>query len=378
MSFTSVLPNLVHINIWNCEGCKHLPKIEQLPSLRELHLGGLTSIEYIDDYFSSGGPTGGGNELDNDESLMSSPFPSSSSRGGGGRRERAPPPPTTFFPSLKYLTLEFMPNLKGWWRMSKLAAAEDQELSLLPSFPCLIESLIRYCPKLTSMPLQPTVVKLELWEVREKLVQQQLLMKTKTTMVAATRSSSSSLVLPLSNLEELVVSVDQVTLPEAAFQRLTSIRKLVIGGCPRRTSLSRWMLHLTALRSLHINDCQEIDLSDIGDDNANLTSLTIERIPKLKSLPAGLLHFTTLQHLTIKYCENLMSLPEWIGSLTSLQQLYICDSPRLNSLPEGVQRLTTLQHLEIEFSSQELYDRCQEETEEDWPKIAHIPKVLIY
>ncbi|XP_059645018.1 putative disease resistance protein RGA3 [Cornus florida] len=364
-TWMSFLRNLVEMKLYYCNGCKHLPKIEQLPFLRTLHLESLDSIEYIDDNYSCSTSTGGGNE--DEESLISSSFPSSSLST------------TTFFPSLKYLQLEKMYNLKGWWR-SKVAAEEDeqeqstvninqeeQQLSLLPSFPCLVESQMKRCPKLASMPLQPVVVKLQFWQVNEKVVRQQFSLVT------------------FSNLEDLKICdiEDLVNLPEEAFQHLTSLRKLKICNCHSLTSLSRGMRHLTALHSLEFYHFQELDLSD-GDDNGmhfqgltNLTSLHIQGIPKLESLPAGLQHIATLQSLSISECYNLKSLPEWIGNHTSLQHLSIYMSDKLTSLPEGMRRLTALQQLKIEFCSTELYHRCQKETGEDWPKIAHIPNVDI-
>jgi hypothetical protein len=59
----------------------------------------------------------------------------------------------------------------------------------------------------------------------------------------------------------------------------------------------------------------------------NLKVLTFERIPKMKYLPEGLQHITTLQTLRITYCVNLTSLPEWA---TSLQVLDIKDCPKID------------------------------------------------
>jgi hypothetical protein len=59
----------------------------------------------------------------------------------------------------------------------------------------------------------------------------------------------------------------------------------------------------------------------------NLKVLTLKRIPKMKYLPEGLQHITTLQTLRIAYCDNLTSIPEWA---TSLQVLDIKDCPKVD------------------------------------------------
>jgi hypothetical protein len=61
---------------------------------------------------------------------------------------------------------------------------------------------------------------------------------------------------------------------------------------------------------------------------------------------------------------TLMSLPEWIGDLTSLQTLQILDCPNLISLPEGVHCLTSLRHLTIARCP-----RLEERVKKEWERI---------
>ena len=50
----------------------------------------------------------------------------------------------------------------------------------------------------------------------------------------------------------------------------------------------------------------------------SLQSLRFCRIPKLEYLPDGMRHVTTLQDIYIGACPNLITLPKWIGELTTL------------------------------------------------------------
>jgi hypothetical protein len=256
-----------------------------------------------------------------------------------------------------------LPYLKGWWKRDIVdnsdvgTASTCQQHISLPSFPRLSYLRIQDCCKLTCMPLFPHLEKrLDLNNASLKPLQQTMAMTMNTAETSSLPSSSS---LPLSKLEDVVIS-----------------------ACPTLTSLSRFMQHLTSLKKLAIWDCEKVDLfSDVDDDGSEsqhptstcLQSLTFYNISKLEALPAYLQHVTTLQYLSISKCPSFMTLPEWLGNLTSLQFLEINECPNLTSLPEGMRHLSSLQILRI-IRCPHLGQRCQKEIGEDWPKIAHVRK----
>jgi len=85
-----------------------------------------------------------------------------------------------------------------------------------------------------------------------------------------------------------------------------------------------------------------------------------------------------LEHLCINRCGGLVSLPEliWKGP-QSLRTIDIVECEALRSLPEGIQHLTSLEVLTIHGCSA-LKKRCEVGRGEDWYKISHIPKLLIW
>nr|KYP54956.1 Putative disease resistance protein RGA1 [Cajanus cajan] len=89
----------------------------------------------------------------------------------------------------------------------------------------------------------------------------------------------------------------------------------------------------------------------------------------------GLQPHDSIKKLVIDgYCGR--RLPDWIGNLSSLLSLEINNCNALISLPEGFRNLISLKRLRI-YNCSLLEIRCARTNGEDWPKIAHIPKVLI-
>ncbi|XP_075646703.1 putative disease resistance protein RGA1 [Castanea sativa] len=352
-SWVSSLTNLVDLKIENCKRCRYLPPLSRLPFLKSLRLDTMNDLEYI-----------------SDNDMSKEVFASSTTLS------------TPFFPSLKSLTIEACPNLKGWWgrtgrdlvAITSASTPDHQQYqshNSLPLFPLLSNLQISFCSKMTSMPLFPNLEKsLHLSLASLKPLQETMSMSFLVPSSSSSLSSSS----PLSKLNKMTLhSIEDIeSLP--AEWALYSLKELRISNCPRLTSMSGAVRNLTSLCSLSINDCEEFDpLSDMHDDGREwlclicLCKLRFEGIPKLKSLPVGLQCISTLKELRISNCPNLMTLPKltsleylWINRcepnltsaleiscLTSLRSLWIGDFPNLITFPESIRNPISLETLTI-------------------------------
>lgn len=186
-------------------------------------------------------------------------------------------------------------------------------------------------------------------------------------------------------------------------RRLTALRTLVIADCFGRASLS---VELTALETLLICNCANLDLSYGFSGLGRLQVFGIWELPYLVTLPQWLLHgptSNTLRHLLIHDCDNFRALPEEDGllNLTSLETLVIEECPQFSALPEGMRHLTALRrldirycpelsalpegmrhlpsltHLKIERCNKMLTQRCKPGIGEDWDKIAHVLDIYL-
>ncbi|XP_050210269.1 putative disease resistance protein RGA3 isoform X2 [Mercurialis annua] len=298
-SWVSSLTKLVKLTINNCRRCRHFPALDHFSSLKQLFLKKLDDLESI--------------ETGNCESL--------------------------FFPSLETLCLAECPNLKGW-------SSSTRESKLL-QFHCLEYLEIDSCPNIISIPLIPSLQRLQLRNGSLKLLEGLLKMKISSF-------SSSLTYLGIDRIQDLEC------LPEEWMQNIfTSLKQLHIKNCRRLTTLSNAFRHLSSLERLIVEACEELDLCDdvhtCGTEFEFLKSLRelqFGSLPKLLSVPVGLLFVPTLSKFFIKNCPNLAYLPEWMANFRELQVLGIDDCPQL-------------------------FQPCPNNLGTDWSKIARIPMVVI-
>ncbi|XP_061981095.1 putative disease resistance RPP13-like protein 1 [Populus nigra] len=225
------------------------------------------------------------------------------------------------FPKLNSLSIGSCPDLESLW-------AHERPLNDLPSLHSL---KIWECPKLVPFPKRglpaPVLTPLELANCR--------------------------------NLK---------LLPESMHSFLPSLSHLVPEGClPSK------------LQSLVIWDCIKLIAGRMQwglQTLSSLTEFTIGSDKNVESFPEEMLLPSSLTSLTIYSLEHLKSLDyKGLQHLTSLRKLNIFNCPRLESMPEeGLP--SSLSSLEIILCPM-LEESCEREKGKDWPKISHIPHIVI-
>ncbi|XP_023919284.1 putative disease resistance protein RGA4 [Quercus suber] len=251
-SWLSFLTNLAELRIRDCKKCQYLPPLYQLSSLRNLTVSRMDGLEYMTD----------GDMNDEISASLASP--------------------STFFPSLERLWLVYCHNLKGWWRSvdkgneatttstissSSSSSSTNHYHQHMPYFPRLSFFDIRYCPKMTCMPLFPNLegglyLSNSSWKALEETMEMNNRGGRASSFPSSSSSSSSSSSFspPLSKLKKLCLQqIEELeSLPEEWFKNLTSLQTLYILWCPNLTSLPEGMSHLTSLQTLYIEDCPQL------------------------------------------------------------------------------------------------------------------------
>ncbi|KAF7809253.1 putative disease resistance protein RGA3 [Senna tora] len=326
--------DLYSIELVHCKYCLSLQLLAKLPSLRKLGLSNMNKVQYIDEESYDDGVARG-------------------------------------FKALEYLRLGNLPNLIG------LSKEDGQSQNM---FLHLSTLEISGCPKLNTLPCLRSV-----------------------TFLRITGESNHSLLGSICNLHNLKTlwlfyNEELTSFPNGMLVGLTCLKEIHIFNHTKLEALPNELMSLHALEELHIVQCYRLEplthealqglhslkrlkvswypkfrLCSAFQNLTSLVDLRISTCPKVEGFPEALQHITTLQSLSLYDLQNLASLPDWLGSLTSLKSLFISDCPKLMSLPISIQCLGNLKNLEI-YGCPKLLKRCEEETGEDWHKIAHVPR----
>ncbi|XP_050209155.1 putative disease resistance protein RGA4 [Mercurialis annua] len=340
----SDLNQLVELRLNNCRYCNEIPRLGHLPHLKILVIDGMHLVTQV-------------------ESI--------------GKQ-------SILFPALKIFSLENMSSLLAW----KVETEDDTV-----AFPCLEELSITSCTLLKKIPMinRSSLVKLEIYGCNELsyLFDELHSFPCLKSLVIGDCSNLTSFPRGLqccTCLEELVITkcYGITSLPEELGE-LPSLVSLRI-----TTGLNYFphtmLLSLTGLRSLTIGD-----FNKKWNDLPNLDSLQhlqfLERLELYGSvesekvndnLPHQLQHLTALTTLNITLFRGLKALPDWLGNLSSLQRLLIFYCPDLKFLPSGtaMQSLSRLKSL-ITISCPLLKQSCEKGSGSEWPKISHIPDIII-
>ncbi|KAG6625414.1 putative disease resistance RPP13-like protein 1 [Carya illinoinensis] len=165
---------------------------------------------------------------------------------------------------------------------------------------------------------------------------------------------------------------DDVSFPEEGFP--TNLKLLSISHLKIIDALLEWGLNkLTSLNKLEISGCPHlVSFSDQMKLPKSLSSLTISHFTNLRSLSSeGLQNLTSLNELIIFECGKLTSFQK-NGLPPSLSKLYISRCERLLSFPKKPLPASLLQ-LYI-YQCPLLEKHCKKGGEEWW-KISHVPCV---
>ncbi|CAL4970172.1 unnamed protein product [Urochloa decumbens] len=204
------------------------------------------------------------------------------------------------------------------------------------------------------------------------------------------------------HVKELCFQEEPSTLPMALFSNLTSLTKLQLWDCKNFT--------MDGFNPLITSNLEHLEVYNSRGDETDPYSVAADllaEVARTKTMPAGSfqlvylvvdsisavlvapictrlsatlreLHFcydwrakslteeqeqalqqlTSLQWLSFDFCRAVLSLPEGLHCLSSLEILHIYESPRIGSLPKkGLP--DSLQYLYINACCAELYEECQ-------------------
>ena len=274
--------------------------------------------------------------------------------------------------SLQYLIICICPHLISIPDLRNLHSLIHLEIDTCPNLisipdlkdlPSLTGLKIRSCSKLKSIPdlkELPSLTRLDICDCSDLV------------LIPDLKELSSLTQLKISGCHNLI------SIPD--IRQLRSLTHLGIRQCQNMRCVPDGLECLTRLECLWIGDfCQELNsfpsLNSIQHSHAPLQRLYLCGWDSLNSLPVAIKYFTALQILEISEFGEIISLPDWLGNLSSIQELYIYNCKNLMYLPktQAMRRLIKLEQLSI-LQCPKLEERCAQGSGAEWSKIAHIPK----
>ncbi|KAL9349013.1 hypothetical protein Peur_060379 [Populus x canadensis] len=423
------LNNLMELSLKDCSKCRQLPTLVCLPRLKILKMSGMPNVKCIGNefYSSSSGSA----------AVLFPALKELTLWGMDGLEEWMVPggEVVAVFPSLEKLSIGSCGKLesisiRGLSSLVEFEISGRDELRYLSGefhgFTSLRVLSIERCSKLASIPSVQhctALVELSIWMCHELISIpgdfRELKYSLKKLIVEGCKLGALPSGLQCcASLEKLYIQGWSELIHISDLQELSSLKGLTISECDKLISID-WhgLRQLSSLVQLEITACQS--LSDFPEEDClgGLTQLKELRIggfseemeafpagvlnsiqhfnlsgslkrleiggwDKLKSVPHQLQHLTALERLEIRHFngeEFEEALPEWLGNLSSLQSLTIWDCKNLKYMPSStaIQRLSKLKKLRIWEGCPHLKENCRKENGSEWPKISHIPSILI-
>nr|XP_048320034.1 putative disease resistance protein RGA1 isoform X2 [Ziziphus jujuba var. spinosa]XP_048320035.1 putative disease resistance protein RGA1 isoform X2 [Ziziphus jujuba var. spinosa]XP_048320036.1 putative disease resistance protein RGA1 isoform X2 [Ziziphus jujuba var. spinosa] len=357
--FSANFENLVSICLNGWQNSLELPTaMGKLPSLTSLYLRGMDCLRYVDNESYNGQLFGGFFRLEN---LQIHNLPNLEKLC---RAERS-----DVFPRLSYLHIDGCPKLTSLHCLQSI-----QDLNILGCNETVLESVANL-HTLTSLYISDND---DLASFPSGVLHHLTALKAlKIVRFRKLQHLQSDMLIGLTALKELSIRYCDMLecFPVGIFQGLNSLRRMRIENCNKLKSLSDSFGDLTALETLEVSGSSELETFPNGLNN--LSSLQRLTLSKLAALPDNFQHLPCLQDMSISGFPNLELLPNWLGDLTSLCSLSISNCPSLEYLPTSIQFLTNLQSLHI-GDCPKLVERCKMEMGEDWPRIAHVPRLSMW
>ncbi|XP_022761486.1 putative disease resistance protein RGA4 [Durio zibethinus] len=270
------------------------------------------------------------------------------------------------YPKLKRLRIEVLPNLRS---------IECSEVEL--TFPSLKELKIRYCWKLSSVPIMSRFSSLEelaIDDCGELSWTDDTLFPSTLKKLSITKCSNLRFIRivggGISSLQELFLQgFDKLCKIEEGLLGSTCLKEVCIWECPKLTSIplnggsqSLWNFTVgkceelqeiggglsacTRLEKLMIEECPNLKSIPINGGSQSLLSFEVRKCEKLGEIEGGLSACTRLETLEIEECSNLISIPS-IDGFSSLLSLTLYGCKGLTSLPTGLLACTSLEYLSI-------------------------------